>query len=192
MAKVWDMKKLKDLSDEEKKQLLQDAYDLGFMYERDYHGCPQAVFGALQELFGISEPMAFKAASGLAGGLGLSVRETCGALNGACLFYSMLYGRERDKIDDLEGKQFVAFAGCLKLRDKYLKEWNSATCREVMTEQMHRKGRGRRWFNIGVPEEREEFEKAGGHSDICPDVVGKACVWAAESILEKEREEKTG
>ena len=95
MARVWDIKKLKDLSEDEERQLLQDAYDLGFRYEHDYHGCSQAVFGALQELFGISEPMAFKAATGLAGGFGGSIQEIFGALNGACLFYSMLYSLHR-------------------------------------------------------------------------------------------------
>lgn len=186
MARVWDIREFKDLSENEKKQLLKDAYDLGFKYEHDYHGCSQAVFGALQELFGISEPMAFKAACGFAGGFGGSVRETYGALSGACLFYSMLYGRERDKIEDPERNRFIAYAGCLKLRNKYLEEWGSTTCREVMMEAMNRKGKGRRWFNFTVPEEFEEFIKVGGHTEVAPDVVGKACVWAAEAIIEKE------
>ena len=34
MVKVWEIKKLRDLSQEEKKHLLQDAYDLGFKYEQ--------------------------------------------------------------------------------------------------------------------------------------------------------------
>jgi len=187
VRRVWDIKKLKELNEDKKKQFLQDAYDLGYAYERDYHGCSQAVFGALQELFGISEPMAFKAATGLAAGFGGSVREICGSLNGAGLFYSMLYGRERANISDPESKRFVAYAGCNKLRDKALKEWGSATCREIMMENMYRKGRGRRWFNIiASPEEFKEFIEAGGHSDVCPEVSGKACMWTAELILERE------
>ena len=83
MARVWSVTKLKDLSEEEKKQLLKDAYELGFRYEHDYHGCSQAAFGALLELFGISEPVAFKAACGLAGGFGGSCQEICGGLSGA-------------------------------------------------------------------------------------------------------------
>jgi len=188
VARVWDIKKLKDLSEEEKNQLPKDAYDLGFRYERDYHGCSQASFGALQELFGISEPMAFKAACGLAGGLGGSCQEICGGLSGGCLFYSMLYGRERDKFDDPDNYRFIAYTGCAKIRNKYLDEWGSTRCKEVMMEAMHRKGKGRQWFNlVAEPEELEEFEKIGGHA-VAADVVGKACMWAVEVILEKEIE----
>ena len=143
MAKVWDIRELGNLNEEEKKQLLKDAYELGFKYEHDYHGCAQAAFGALQELFGVSEPAAFKAATGLAAGFGGSVREICGSLSGSCLFYSMLYGRERGNIADPERQRFVAYAGCLKLREKLLKEWGSATCREIMMENMYRRGKGR-------------------------------------------------
>ena len=60
-----------------------------------------------------------------------------------------------------------------------------------MMEQMHRKGKGRRWFNLVFdPEEYEEFAEAGGHSEVCPEVAGKAAMWAAEAILEKETEGK--
>ena len=190
MAKVWDIKKLKDLSKGDKKQLLQDAYDLGFKYERDYHGCSQAAFGALQELFDISEPMAFKAACGLAGGFGATNQEMCGALTGGCMFYSMLYGRTRDKIEDPDRQRFTAYHGCTELRDKYFDEWGSATCKEVMMEQMHRMGKGRQWFKLTVPEEFEEFMKLGGHLEVAPDIVGKACMWTAEAILEKETKSK--
>ena len=187
MAKVWDLASLKNLSEDEKNQLLNDAYDLGFRYERDYHGCSQAAFGALQELFGVSEPLVFKAACGFAGGFGGSNREICGALSGSGLFLSMLYGRTRDKIDDAERRRFVAYNACSEIRNKYLEEWGSATCREIMMEQMHRMGKGRRWFSILVPEEFEEFVKLGGHSEVAPDVVGKACRWTAELIIEKEK-----
>jgi C_GCAxxG_C_C family probable redox protein len=186
MAKVWEIKKLKALNQEEKKQMLQDAYDLGFKYEHDYHGCSQASFGALQELFGISEPMAFKAATGLAGGFGGSVEGMCGALSGCGMFYSMLYGRERDKIEDPNRVRAIAISGCNRLREKFLEEWGSATCREIMAEQMRRTGKGRQWFRLSVPEEFESFVKAGGHTESAPDVVGKACRWAVELIIEKE------
>jgi len=53
-------------------ELLKSAYDTGFRYERDYHGCAQALVGALQEVLGIENPDVFKAASGLGGGIGLS------------------------------------------------------------------------------------------------------------------------
>lgn len=184
MAKVYDIKKLKSLSKAEEKQLLQDAYDMGFHYERDYHGCAQGAFGALQELFGISEPMAFKAASGLAGGLGLSAELTCGAVTGACMFLSMLYGRERDNIQDAEGKRLVAYKACRDLYGKVLQDWGSGLCKDIQTKQLGK------WFKLSDPEEFKKFVDAGAHTKYCPDVVGRAVRQAVEIILEKETQGK--
>ena len=181
MAKVYDIKRLKDLNEEEKGQLLKDAYDLGFKYEHDYHGCSQSAFGALQELFGISNDIAFKAACGLAGGLGGSSLLTCGALSGSCMFLSMLYGRERDKIEDPEGYRFVAYNACNKVLEKYLQEWGTAECREIQKIKF-----GGRWFKINDPEQFKEFVSLGGNTIFGPDVVGKAVRWCAEVILERE------
>lgn len=185
MARVYDIKRLKDLSEEEKNQLLKDAYDLGFKYEHDYHGCSQAAFGALQELFGISNDIAFKAACGLAGGLGGSSLATCGGLTGSCMFLSMLYGRERDKIEDTEGHRFIAYNACNKVLEKYLHEWNTTECKEIQKIKL-----GGRWFKVIDPEQFKEFISLGAHTDICPDVVGKAVMWCVEMILEKETMDK--
>jgi C_GCAxxG_C_C family probable redox protein len=169
------------LSEEEKNQLLKDAYDLGFKYEHDYHGCSQSAFGALQELFGISNDAAFKAACGLAGGLGLSSVMTCGALSGCCMFLSMLYGRERSKIDDPEGRRFAAYDACNKVLEKYFQEWNAAVCKEIQKIKLEGKS-----FKLSDPVQFEEFVSLAAHADICPDVVGKAVKWCVEVILEKE------
>lgn len=32
---------------------------------------------------------------------------------------------------------------------------------------------------------KKSFEKAGGHQDKCPVVVGKACAWAIEIIWDE-------
>jgi hypothetical protein len=37
----------------DRQKLLDKAYEVGFQYERDYHGCAQAMVGALQEVLGI-------------------------------------------------------------------------------------------------------------------------------------------
>ena len=181
MMEVYDISKLRNLSQEEQNQLLKDAYDLGFKYEHDYHGCSQSAFGALQELFGISSDIAFKAASGLAGGIGLSSQSACGGLTGSCMFLSMLYGRERDKIEDPDGSRFVAYHTCNKMLEKYLQGWGTFECGEIQKIKF-----GGRRFKLLDAEQFEEFISLGGHNNICPDVVGKAVMWCAEVILEKE------
>jgi len=181
VARVYDIRKLKDLSEEEKTQLLKDAYDLGFKYEHDYHGCSQAAFGALQELFSISNNAVFKAACGFAAGLGASSLMTCGALSGCCMFLSMLYGRERDKIEDPDGYRFIVYNACNKILERYFQEWNTAECKEIQKIKL-----GGKWFKLIDPEQFQEFISLGAHTNICPDVVGKAAMWCVEVILEKE------
>ena len=61
----------KGKSDEES-PIAQKAYDLGVKYEKECTGCAQTVVAAMFEALGIWSDDVFKAASGLANGLGLT------------------------------------------------------------------------------------------------------------------------
>ncbi len=176
----YDLRKLKILTEDEKEQLLKDAYEVGFKYEHDYHGCSQAALGALMELFGIQNDDVFKAACGLAGGLGASTMATCGALSGVCMFLSMLYGRERDKIDDVERRRFIAYNVCNSVLEDCIREFGSSECRQIQKQRMGRS------YKLNQPEEFQKFLEAGGHNTVCPDTVGKITRSAVKVLLEKE------
>lgn len=175
------LQNLRNMSEDKKRQFSQEAYDLGFKYERVYHGCSQAAFGALQELLGISSEEAFKAASGLGGGIGLCAEGTCGALSGGAMFLSYLYGREREHIDDPNGMRFIAYTLCKNLYDKFIEEYGTCICKEIQKIKT-----GGIWFRPYIPEEFAEAVKLGAHDRLCPEVVGKATQWTAQIILEKE------
>ena len=55
------------------------AYELGFRYERDFHGCSQCVIAAIQDALEIGNDCVSKAGSGLAGGAGGCTDGLCGA-----------------------------------------------------------------------------------------------------------------
>jgi C_GCAxxG_C_C family probable redox protein len=161
----------------EKEEKLQKAYDLGFKNERDYGSCSQCTFAAVSEVLGNGSDELFQAIDGLAGGTARSTNGTCGALSGGIAAISRRFGRKefqnlgtREKMMELSKK----------LHDKFMDEYGSILCKDIQTKKMGRS------YDFWDPKEREEFDKAGGHTEVCPDVVGKAAKWAVEILSEVE------
>jgi len=71
---------------EQVSEIAEKAYDLGFEYEKVYRGCSQAGLAAIQDILNIKNDDVFKAATGFAGGGGLSggqcLRRICGRCPG--------------------------------------------------------------------------------------------------------------
>lgn len=165
-----------------KSEILDEAEAKGYEFEKTYHGCAQCVLGVLMEVFDMRQPDAFRAATGLGGGVGLSTEGSCGGLTGGVMAISMCYGRELDKIADPEGVRFISYRLANRLHERFVQEYGSSICMEI-----HRKVLGRP-YRLNRPEEFRAFLDAGGHADKCPGVVGKAARWAAEIILEEQGE----
>ena len=163
-----------------KEVILNEAESKGYEFERKYHGCAQCVVGPLMEIFDMKEPETFKAATGLAGGVGLSVQGTCGGLAGGVMAIGLLYGRRLENIQDPEGLRFISYGLANKLHERFVQEYGSSICKEI-----HKKVLGKT-YHLNNPEEWDAFLAAGGHADKCPSVVGKAARWTAEIILEQE------
>jgi len=158
-----------------RKDAMERAYELGFNFEREYGSCPQCVFAAVNEVLGVETGSVFKAIDGLAGGLGRSGNGTCGALAGGVASISHRYGREEFR--NL-GQREKCMELAKKLHDRFMEEFGSIVCKDVQKKIMGRS------FNFWDPKEREEFDRAGGHTDKCPDVVGKTARWTVEILLE--------
>lgn len=158
------------------------AYELGFKYEGTYGGCCQTVIAAIFESLGLSvDDKVFSAGTGLAGGQGLSGCGACGALIGGGMVISYLYPRTYSNFADPEKVRWNAYILVNELTKKFKNEYGSCICSDIQ-----RKIFGRA-FNLMDPKEFEEFIKAGGHTDICPDVVGKAATWAVDIIINAEK-----
>ncbi len=166
---------VKCLVKSDKEDLMKRAYELGFNFEREYGSCSQCVFAAFSEVLGKRNEEIFKAIDGLAGGLGRTGNGTCGALSGGVAAISQRYGRE--EFPNL-GQREKCMTLSKKLHDKFIEEYGSILCKDVQTKIMGRS------YNLWDPKEREEFNKAGGHTDKCPDVVGKAAKWTVEILLD--------
>ena len=164
---------------ENREALLEKAYKLGFEYEKTYRGCSQCVVAAIHDTLGIQDDSVFKAATGLAGGIGLSGIGPCGGFTGAAMVLSQLKGRERSKFDDPEKVSFKSFDMANKLVDKFLDEYGTITCRDLQKRIF-----GRSYY-LRDPDEFKKFHDAGAHDVKCPDVVGKAARIAIEIILDE-------
>jgi len=154
------------------------AYELGFNFEKEYGSCPQCAFAAVSEVLGKGSREIFKAIDGLAGGLARSVNGTCGALSGGVVAISRRYGRE--DFPNL-GEREKCMTLAKKLHDRFIEEYGSVLCKDIQTKILGRS------YNFWDPKDREEFEKAGGHAEKCPDVVGKAARWAVEILLSESK-----
>jgi len=161
-----------------KQEVIAKAYQLGFEYEKEKHYCSQCVLAALQEVFQIRNDKVFQAACGLAGGAGNSTNGSCGALSGAIMAISYLYGRSRKEFkENISNKKAAELAK--KVYDRFVEEYGGCLCKEIQTKIFGRS------FNFWNEEEVKAFEEAGGHVDKCPSVVAKAAAWTAEILWDE-------
>jgi C_GCAxxG_C_C family probable redox protein len=132
----------------------------------------------VQETLDLKDKGAFKAASGLAGGIARR-GETCGALLGAIMAVCQVVGRE--SIEDVEQYR-AAMEPCGELYLKFKEEVGHTMCAEI-----HKILYGRT-FRLCVQEEHDAFVGAGGHApDGCPSVCSKAARIAASFILDSKK-----
>jgi len=168
------------MGEEELKKLTEQAYKLGFEYEKIYGGCAQSTIAAIQDSLGLRDGGVFKTGTGLAGGGGLTGIGDCGAYVAGIMVLSQLCGRERSNFEDPGRVMRVKSYNLVKkLIDEVLREFGTISCRDI---QMKKFGRS---YYIRNPEDRIKFQEAGAHNDKCTDVVGKAAQMATKIIVDE-------
>ncbi|MEW5726034.1 MAG: C-GCAxxG-C-C family protein, partial [Thermodesulfobacteriota bacterium] len=159
--------------------LAKKAFDLGYKYEIDYKGCGQCALGAIQDALGLRDDAVFKAATGLAGGVGLMGDCGCGAYLGGVMALSSFLGRTKDAFADPDKVRFKSFALARKLHERFLEEYGTVNCHAI-----HLNVFGRPFF-LWDDDERVKFDQAGGHSTKCPQVVGLGAKWVVELLAQE-------
>jgi len=160
-----------------KDSYIKKAYDLGFQYEKDYHGCAQSTIAAVQDSLGLRNDFVFKAASGLAGGCGGLGDGMCGGYSGGSMVMCTFFGRRRDKFDNDNEYKECSNKMVKLLHDKFIEEYGSIICSEIQKSIFGRH------YNLLDQKEKDLFEKDGAHIDKCTAVVGNASAWAIEILL---------
>ena len=152
-------------------------YKIGFRYEKEYMGCSQCSLAALQDVLGIRNDDVFRAASGFAGGSGLTTVGPCGAFVGGAMIIGQLIGRERKDFDDVEDTRRKAFEAVEELIKRFEEEFGSIICKKVQEKVFGRS------YALLDPEDFERFEEDGAHIDKCPHVVGRGSQLALEVLI---------
>lgn len=168
--------------DMDRAAFIKKAYEFGFSSEKMYRGCAQGTLLALTRFTGIRNESVFKAASGFSGGMGISGDGVCGGYAGGILFMSLLRGRSLDSMIENGDKenQYMSYETAQMLRDRYLACYGSLICKDIHEGMFHGEH-----FILRTKERRDEFEKAGAHAFVCTSVVGLACAWVVDILLEK-------
>ncbi len=162
-----------------REELLNQAFELGVKYEKENTGCAQTAIAAIFETLDIWNEDVFKAASGLADGLGLTGDGACGSLVGVSMVISWLYPREKKNFKDMFAPM-KAYGLVKKLHDQFVERYGSCRCYDVQKKLM-----GRTYNLWNQKELNEAF--TSGMMEHCSKVVGNAARLAVEIILE-ERE----
>jgi C_GCAxxG_C_C family probable redox protein len=160
----------------ENAKLIEQAYRRGYELEQRYYGCAQCVVAAIQDIYPIHDSV-FRAATSLCGGIASSIEGPCGAFTGGVLVLSSFFGRSREDYADIT--QLRRPVPLVRVYwDRFKSVYGGDTCRQI---QMHLFGQAYRFLDWN---EYQAYEEAGGHDDKCPDVVGRACAWLVELLLE--------
>jgi C_GCAxxG_C_C family probable redox protein len=165
-----------------KEEIAEKAFDLAERYEKECTGCAQTIIAGVFDALGIENDDVFRAASGLADGLGLSGDCTCGALVGGAMVISYLFGRERKDFKDMF-KPMKSYLLAKKLHDQFAEKYGTCRCHDLQKSLIGRT------FNLL---DRTEFEEAirSDMKEYCSKVVGTTAKLATTIILEEQEKEK--
>ncbi|MFX0070514.1 MAG: C-GCAxxG-C-C family protein [Candidatus Hermodarchaeota archaeon] len=169
--------------EQSKDHILNKAYELGKKYEKECTGCAQTVVAAIFEALDIWNEDVFKAASGLADGLGLTGDGSCGALIGGSMVIGYLFGREKKHFKKI-GKPMKSYELVKQLHDKYIEKYGTCRCHDVQKSLVGRS------YNLWDLNELNEAFSPGGMIEKCSDLVGNIAMIATKIILENGFKQK--
>ena len=116
-----------------KETLKREARERAHNYELQYHGCSRCTLLALQEVLGLEDELAFKAASPLCGGLALT-GNTCGALSAGVMVLGMKYASA--KIEEGLAGLMKGMLPAYRLVRWFEGEFGTTVCHEISGFEM--------------------------------------------------------
>jgi C_GCAxxG_C_C family probable redox protein len=167
----------------EKNEMMDMAFNKAKQYEMKGGGCSQCTLSGIFDALGVQNDDIFKAATGLADGVGLTGDGHCGALSGGVLAIGYFFGRNKKEFSDMM-KLVKANLLSKKLHDRFVKKYGTCRCADLQTSFFGR------FYNLYDPDEMKAAMKAG-LLETCSTLVGEVARMTAEIILEaREKDTK--
>lgn len=167
----------------ETRQLPELAFTRAKQYEMTSGGCSQCTLAGIFDALGVDDDSIFKAATGLADGVGLTGDGHCGALSGGVLAIGYFFGREKEEFDDMM-KLVKGNMLSKKLHDRFVQKYGTCRCADLQTSFFGR------FYNLYDPDEMKAAFQAG-MLDTCSNVAGEVARMATEIILDAQTKEPT-
>lgn len=152
------------------------AFNKAKQYEMRSGGCSQCSLSGVFDALGVENDDIFKAATGLADGVGLSGDGHCGALSGGVLAIGYFFGRAKEDFGDMM-KLVKGNLLSKKLHDRFVEKYGACRCADLQNSFFGR------FYNLYDPEEMKAAVKAG-MLDTCSTLVGEVARMTTEIILE--------
>ncbi|MFW5989674.1 MAG: C-GCAxxG-C-C family protein [Desulfosudaceae bacterium] len=164
--------------DKTKDEILDTAFNAAKQYEMRSGGCPQCALAGICDALEIHNDDIFKAATGLADGIGLTGSGHCGALSGGVLAISYLFGRDKEDFGNIM-KLVEANLLSKKLVERFMEEYGTCRCADLQTTFFGR------FFNLLDPDDLQAALEAG-MLERCSTLVGQVARLTTEIILEAQ------
>jgi C_GCAxxG_C_C family probable redox protein len=136
------------------------------------------VVAGLLDALGEESELLFKAASGLADGIGLTGDGSCGALTGGAMVLSYFFGRERKDHKDMY-KPMQSYLLCKELHDDFIECYGTCRCHDIQKKKIGRT------FDMYNPQDFKEAVDVG-MLHHCSSVVERAAAKTAAIILREK------
>jgi len=165
----------------ERNEIMDMAFNIAKQYEMRSGGCSQCTLAGIFDALGVQNDDIFKAATGLADGVGLTGDGHCGALSGGVLAIGYFFGRNKEEFSDMM-KLLKANLLSKRLHDRFIKKYGTCRCADLQTSFFGR------FYNLYDPEEMMAAMKAG-LLETCSTLVGEAARMTTEIILEAQEKD---
>jgi len=165
----------------ERNEIMDMAFNKAKQYEMKSGGCSQCTLAGIFDALGVQNDDIFKAATGLADGVGLTGDGHCGALSGGVLAIGYFFGRNKEEFSDMM-KLLKANLLSKRLHDRFVKKYGTCRCADLQTSFFGR------FYNLYDPEEMMAAMKAG-LLETCSTLVGEAARMTTEIILEAQEKD---